>query len=203
MPENVKLFPLETQEGQHQVTNISGAKRPFADQMASAPGGDEAGALALLDDLRAQYETLRHDVAAAVAHRAEQASQLAAEGADGLRSQIRSAPVVSLAIAAAAGGLIAVLLTKRTRELTWQEKATSYGSSLRDVDMKQLAERLRRSADATYETAREQASGIMPSVERLAQSLSTMDTSAFTPAIEKGTSLFKSAWNSIVPGAKL
>lgn len=202
MAEHVKLFPTDSQEGYLQVSNISGYKGSLADQMSSMKTIEDHDAQAVLDDLRKQYETLRGEVASAVSLRAEQASKLAAEGADGLRSQIRSQPVASLAIAAVAGGLIAVLLTQTVREPTWQEKASRYGSSLRDIDLGNIAERLRNSADAAYSSAREQASGIMPSVERLAQSLSAMDTTTFQPAIEKGTSLFKSLWNSVVSVTK-
>jgi len=203
MPENMKSFPVELPEKKKNLSASPAYNGSVAaDDMAVAAAGSDASALALLEDLRVQFESLRRDVAATVAHRAEQAAQVAADGAEGLRTQIRAAPVVSLAVAAVVGGLIAVLLTQRSREPGWLERAASYRPSLPDIGLKDAADRMRRSADATYESVREQASGIMPSVERLAQTLSTMDASAFTPAIEKGTSLFKSIWGSFAPGAK-
>jgi ElaB/YqjD/DUF883 family membrane-anchored ribosome-binding protein len=167
----------------------------------STTGTDEQ---AILDDLRAQYDKLRDEVTAVISERTEQAARLARDGADGLRSQIRSAPGTSIALAVLAGGLIGVLLTSR-RELTWGETAQNsvrdtahrYQAALRNVDINDLAERLRRSADSTLSSTRDQASGIIPGLERLAQSLSTMDSSSFTPAIEKGTSWLKSVWDKL------
>ena len=48
------------------------------------------------------------------------------------------------------------------------------------------------------EDAKGTASGIMPSVERLVKTLSEMDVnSSLAPAIEKGSTLMRSAWQSL------
>ena len=197
MTAHVQLFPNNPQEGDHQVNNTSAMKAATVDPMAS--NANDTDAQALLNDLRSQYESLRNDVSAAVAKRAEQASELAGQGADTLRTQIRSAPVASIAAAVLAGGVLAVLLVPRRPEPTWRDTAVRYGNSLRDVDVAELANSLRRSADNTLTSARDQAAGFMPSVERLAQSLSTVDSSTFSPAIEKGTELLRSVWGKVSP----
>ncbi len=172
---------------------------------ATANVGDGQDEQALLDELCVQYQTLRDEVAAVVAQRSQQAVQLAQAGADGLRSNIRSAPGTSIALAAIAGGLIAVLATSRRVEPTWREAAQTSArnaahraqTSLRSVDIDALADRIRHSAESSFSNARDQASGIVPGLERLAHTISTMDASALTPAIEKGTSWIKSVWDKL------
>ncbi|MEQ1696344.1 MAG: hypothetical protein ABL901_10945 [Hyphomicrobiaceae bacterium] len=176
-----------------------------ASAMAAGTGVGGHDDQAALDELRAQYEQLRGEVAAVVAKRTHQAAQLAQAGTDGLRSQIRSAPGTSLALAVIAGGLIAVLVTNRRAERTWSERvqdtardaANRTQSAFHNADINDLASRLRRSAESSFAQTREQAAGVIPGLERLAQSLSTMDSSTFTPAIEKGTSWLKALWDKL------
>ena len=168
----------------------------------SVTGHDEQ---ALLDDLRAQYEALRDEVAAVVSHRSQQALHLAQDGTDGLRSSIRSAPGTSIALAAVAGGLLAVLVTSRRAEPTWSDTVQTSArkiahraqTALRSADIEALADRLRHSADNSIASARGQVSGIVPGLERLAHTISSMDASAFTPAIEKSASWIKSVWDKL------
>lgn len=178
-----------------------------------SPGAGDQENQAILDELRAQYESLREEVAATVSKRAQQAAQLAQDGAGELRSQIRSAPGTSLALALIAGGLVAVLITSRRTEPAWTERiqdsardaANRYQTAFRNADFNDLAGQVRRAAESSYAGARDQAAGMVPTIERLAHSLSTMDSSSFSPAIEKGTSWLKAVWDklpSVPPLAK-
>lgn len=195
MSAKIKLF---TGEAVDTMGEVGGA----ASIGPSTTGNDEQ---ALLDELRAQYEKLRDEVAAVVSHRTQQARDLAQDGADGLRSSIRAAPGSSIALAAVAGGLIAVLLTSRRPEPTWSDTFQSSAgkfahraqAALRTADIEALADQLRQSADNSFASARGQMSGIVPGLERLAEKLSSMDASALSPAIEKSASWLKSVWDKL------
>lgn len=192
MSAQVKLFTGDAVDG------VSGG----AAIDPAASGQDEQ---VLLDDLRAQYEALRDEVALVVSHRSQQALDLAHDSADALRSSIRSAPGTSIALAAVAGGLIAALLTSRRAEPTWTDSVQTSAQKIahrahgvwRSPDIEALADRLRHSADNSIASAQGQVSGIVPGLERLAQTISSMDTSAFTPAIEKSASWLKSVWEKL------
>ena len=185
-----------------QVKLFTGDAEPSMSAVASSgtAGHDDQ---AVLDDLRAQYEKLSNEVAAIVSERSGQAAQLAQDGADELRSHIRSAPGTSIALAAFAGGLVAVIAASRRADPTWQDSARNtahrYQAALRNADINELADRLRQTAESSLASTRNQAAGIMPGLERLAQSLSSMDSSTFGPAIEKGSSWLKAVWDKLPP----
>ena len=152
---------------------------------------NEAAHSNTLTELRATLERLTHDVALVAERRAAAAAKCVADGADGLRSGIRQAPVTSLAVAVVAGALLAVVLTTgRSAEPAWRQSARRYGSAMRD-EMDAMMVGARRAAD----DARASTAGIMPSVERLAQTLAQMDVSStLAPAVEKGSAILRSMW---------
>ena len=195
MSAQVKLF---SGDAQHDNTE------PSTSALASTVPASQDDQ-AVLAELRAQYEKLRNEVGTIVAERSEQAAQLAQDGADELRSYIRSAPGTSIALAALAGGLVAVIATSRRADPTWQDSARNtahlYQAALRNTDINELADRLRQTAESSLASTRDQAAGIMPGLERLAQTLSTMDSSTFAPAIEKGTSWLRSVWDKLPPAS--
>ena len=178
-----KLFPTVTAAG-YGGNDPSSARAELSED-------DQMGVLA---ELRTKLDGLKRDVAVAAEYRAAALLQGVAEGADDLRREIRRAPGISLAVATLAGVLLAVALTSgRQPEQSWRQTARRYQSAAQD-EMDRLLSRARHVAD----DARGSAAGIYPSVERLADRLSQMDIGGtLAPAIEKGSSLLRTAWLSL------
>ena len=148
----------------------------------------------VLAELRASLDKLKIEVAAVAERHGEAVSKGVSAGAEQLRTEIRKAPGLALAVAAVTGVVVAIALTStRPVEPEWRQTARRYQSGIRD-DLDAIMTRARQAAD----DARASTSGLIPSVERLAQTLSQMDVnSTLAPAIEKGSTLLRSAWLSL------
>jgi hypothetical protein len=154
----------------------------------------DAEAQSLLDDLNAQLVSLRTEIQSLAAQGANQVASIAHDGADGLRDQIRKAPVLSLGLALVAGSLIAIAVTARpATPATWRDRIEPYRAQLPDIDVNTLMSRARQAAHQTGEAA----SSIVPGVERLAQAIASMDATTLQPAIERGSDWVRSIWGSV------
>lgn len=164
----------------------------------SMVGSPEHAAEGTLQELRDMLERLKGDVAEVAARRARAVSQTVATGVEGLQGEIRKAPGTAVVVAVLAGVLIAVAVTSgRPTEPAWRTTARRYGTAMREDLDALLAKSSRVGSEA-----RDAASGLVPTVERLVQSLSQMDVSSqLSPALEKGSSLLRNIWQSVV-GAK-
>ena len=147
-----------------------------------------------LSEVREILAKLKNDIAGIAERRAAAVTSGISYGAEQVRTEIRKAPVAAIAVAAIAGVLFgAALASRRPQEPMWRETARRYQNVVRD-DVDALVARARSVAHE----AQGASSRIMPSVERLAQTLSQMDVNgALSPAIEKGTTLLKSWWYSM------
>lgn len=148
----------------------------------------------VLSELRTTLAKLRSDVAAVAERRAAAVATSVADGAEQLRGEIRKAPGIAIAVAALAGILIAVAVTSgRPQEPAWRQTARRYRSAMSDdVDA------LMAQASRVGGGVRDATSGLMPSIERLAQKLSEMDlNNQLAPALEKGSTLLRSAWQTL------
>ena len=155
---------------------------------------DETEMQRVLAELRITLDRLKYDVAIVAERNALAVSRSVSDGAEQLRGEIRKAPGIALAAAAVAGVLIAIAVTSgRPAEPAWRQTARRFQSGMRE-DMDALMTRARHVAD----DAKVSTSGILPSVERLAQTLSQMDVnSTLGPAVEKGSTLLRTAWQSL------
>jgi ElaB/YqjD/DUF883 family membrane-anchored ribosome-binding protein len=147
-----------------------------------------------LSELRASLDKLKADVTSVAERRASAIAKSVTKSADQLAVEIRKAPGTSIAIATLAGVLLAVVITSgRPAEPTWRRTARAYQDQARG-ELDALMARARHVAD----DARGTASGIMPSVERLVKNFSEMDVnSTLAPAIEKGSTMMRTAWQAM------
>ena len=177
-----KLFPVAD------VAGFGGG------QDAVAPHEQHEDELAhTLAELRASLEKLKADVSSEAQRRAAAAAVVISDGADQLRGEIRKSPGIALAVAVVAGALVGVAVTRgRPVEPAWQQTARRYRSAMND-DVESLFAR----ADKARSGLRDAASSLMPTIERLAQKLSEMDGTQIAPALEKGSSLLRSAWQTL------
>ena len=173
------LFPVAASGNQAE----SRTKLPIED--------DTNGAL---EEIRATIEKLKDDVSTMAERRAMAVSNALSDGAEHLSGEIRKAPGAALVIAAIAGILVGIAVTRaRPAPLTWHERALRLPAGIGE-DWNSMTGRARGLVD----DARSSAAGLLPSVERLAQTLSQMDVnSTLAPALEKGTTLLKTAWQSL------
>jgi len=116
------------------------------------------------------------------------------EGADQLATAIRKSPGLALGLAVIAGALVAVAVTQQRRPRSMVEKAgDSYRRAMSELDGAKLLARL----EQTAASARDRASGLVPTIENLAQSLSRMEPGAMQPIVDKGTAWARSLWDVI------
>ena len=149
----------------------------------------------ILADLRAEFEHLSSQVSSALRHQAELVSRGVTFGADRVADEIRREPVIAIGLATLFGVLVGFVVThSASGEPTWQDTANRYQN-----EMKRELDTLLAKAQAVSREAQNSASGFMPTVERLVQNLSQMDVgSSIGPSLDKGASLFKSVWNSMI-----
>ena len=179
------------------------AAQLFSVTDAAGFGGNDAKAngshsqddeMASLTELRAALGKLQSEVATMAERRAAEVAASVTDGAEQLRGEIRKSPGIAIAVAAMAGILIAVAVTSgRPAEPAWRQTARRYRTAMSDDVDALLAQ-----ASRVGGGARDAASGLMPSVERLVQKFSEMDVNnQLAPALEKGSTLLRSAWQTL------
>jgi hypothetical protein len=131
----------------------------------------------LLDELRQAYDSLAAQVAA-ISEKPMAAIADATESlAQPVREQIKVAPLTSVILATLGGVALAIVLTSGTRKaLTLSERALSYADAVGHIDVHPAMARLARATEAARHSASDAASGFIPNIEKLATSLSRIDT---------------------------
>jgi hypothetical protein len=170
---------------------------PVANDQGRDDGPGAAGTIdmdGILADLRTSVDQLTSDIARVTARTALAATDAISDGADGLRTEIRNAPGISLAVAVTAGVLLAIAVAPSRRDSrTWADVAR--GPTRDDVDA--MLSRARMAARDTQEAASSTASSMASNIERLAQYVSQMDArSTLAPAVERGSELLRTAWRT-------
>lgn len=162
------------------------------DQRGAVP--NTSGHAAELARLRQQLDDLKAAFAASAQRATAQAVQGFETGAHAVSRDIRSAPLISIAIAAAAGIILGIAVTApRSRRSDWQKTVDRVYAHVPDVDMSAVRRRLEDRA----EHARDRAVGLLPTVEQLAQAVSRLEATTFTPMLEKGTTWVRGLWDSL------
>lgn len=170
-----------------QLSQISPIDTPQRDPATAAPDAHSA-----LADLRRQVDELKRTLGDALERRTAQAAAGIHNGAEQLRHEIRGAPVVAVAIAALAGVLVAIAITQqRPPQTKWQYAQDQVRRAMPDIDMGALRERL---ADASTRV-RDDAYGLLPSVEQLAQAVSRMESTSIAPMLDKGATFMRGIWD--------
>ena len=176
MAVQVKLFPTGEQEDK------------------SMGPHDDVDVHSALEALRNEMEQLKTSVSDFATRQAQQARAFAGESTEQLKGSIVRNPATALGVALFLGVGLGLLLTSPRREKNWSDTLEDYRKSVPDVDVRKLLAKLQRQASDATESA---TSSFMPSLERLANSISSIDTEdTVGPALEKGTNWIKSVWKS-------
>lgn len=178
-----------------QVSQFKAVGREAPD--TGGPGSNAA----VLAELREQLEALKKAVAEGAEHSAKQVKDTVQAGTEGLRSEIQRAPLVSVGIAIAAGALVAIAVTHKSRPEPWPKrtyddalaKLDQYRYALAESDFDDLTAGARRFAHA----ARNRASGIVPSLEDVAAQFSKMEPEALKPAWNRAVDLASNLWSAV------
>ena len=139
-----------------------------------------------ISELREELSVLTDTIASLTAKRFAQAEKLASDGTAALRSNIETRPWASMGIAAAAGALLAVAtIPKSSRGFRYND-AASYNAD-------DIAASVRRAA------ARVDTQPITSRLERLVDSISSIDPSALTssPAYDTAKSWVQTIANGL------
>lgn len=145
-----------------------------------------------LAELRDTVTALAKEVASLAERRAKAAGEAvvstAEAGVGELRRSIRRQPVVAVAVAAAAGALLALVVVPRStpRASRWDR----WTPNVTRADLYDLADNIQRSVSRAAGAA---AAPVAPAFERMVDALSRADTSSVNTIIEKMGGWFQKA----------
>ena len=167
-------------------------------EVSASTNPDEGVDVTVLAELRASVNALAKEVAAITEHRARAAAENVAHaaeaGAEELRRGIRRQPVLAMAVAAAAGAVIALaLVPRRTRRRSAWDRLPSFDRwtpSITRADLHDLADNIQRSVSRAAGAA---AAPVTPAFERMVDAFSRADTSALNGLAEKFSGWFQKA----------
>ena len=167
------------------VKDISSAARSVQDSAEST-----------LADLRDQVTQLAKEVSSIAERRTrairETAVDTAEAGASELRRTIRRQPVVAMAVAAAAGATLALLVVPRFgSRSTPTSRWDSWTPNITRADFQDFADNISRSVSRAAHSG---TASITPAFERLVDALSRVDTgSSMSSLVDKASGWFQKA----------
>ena len=146
-------------------------------------------------ELRDSVSALAKEVATIAERRTRAARETAVEtaeaGAAELRRTIRRQPAVSMAVAAAVGAVLALLVVPRFgRTAAPVSRWDRYAPNVTRADLYDLADNIQRSVSRAAHSV---AAPVTPAFERMVDALSRADTSSFNSIMEKAGSWFQKA----------
>jgi len=167
-------------------------------EVSSSLNPGEGGDATVLAELRASVNTLAKEVAAITEHRARAAAEKVASAAEAgtteLRRGIRRQPVLAMAVAAAAGAVVALAVVPRRRHprSTWDRLPSfdRWTPNVTRADLHDLADNIQRSVSRAAGAA---AAPVTPAFERMVDAFSRADTSALNGLAEKFSGWFQKA----------
>ncbi len=167
------------------VKDISSAARSMQDSAEST-----------LADLRDQVTQLAKEVADVAERRTRAARQGAIDtaeaGASELRRNIRRQPVIAMAVAAAAGATLALLVVPRFGSRSAPaSRWDSWTPNVTRADLHDFADNISRSVSRAAQSG---TASITPAFERLVDALSRVDTgSSMSSLVDKASGWFQKA----------
>jgi ElaB/YqjD/DUF883 family membrane-anchored ribosome-binding protein len=149
-------------------------------------------------ELRDSVSALAKEVATIAERRTRAARETAVEtaevGAAELRRTIRRQPAVSMAVAAAAGAALALLIVPRFGRAAptsrWDRWAPTWTPNVTRADLYDLADNIQRSVSRAAHSA---AAPVTPAFERMVDALSRADSSSFNSILERAGTWFQKA----------
>lgn len=166
---------------------------PLKDVGAAARSAQDSteAALAELRDAVAVIAKEVTDIAERRTRAAREAAVDAAEaGTAELRRTIRRQPVLAMAVAAAAGAALALLIVPRLHRSSPASRWDRWTPGVTRADLYDLADTIQRSVSRAANSA---AAPITPAFERMVDALSRADTSAVNSVIEKASGWWQKA----------
>jgi ElaB/YqjD/DUF883 family membrane-anchored ribosome-binding protein len=149
-----------------------------------------------ITELRDSISALAKEVATIAERRTRAARESAVEtaeaGATELRRAIRRQPAVSMAVAAAAGAVLALLVVPRFGRSTTAavSRWDRYAPNVTRADLYDLADNIQRSVSRAAHSV---AAPVTPAFERMVDALSRADTSTFNSILDRAGSWFQKA----------
>lgn len=156
------------------------------------PRHSQEGDDSTLAELRERVAALAKEVAEIAERRAKVAGEAVVDtaeaGVDELRRGIRRQPVVAMAVAAAAGALLALAVVPRSRPRA--SRWDAWMPNVTRADLYDLADNIHRSVSRAASAA---AAPVTPAFERMVGALSQADTSAVNSLIDRMGGWFQKA----------
>ena len=168
-------------------------------EVSSAARSVQDTAETTIAELRDSVSALAKEVATIAERRTRVARESAVEtaeaGAAELRRTIRRQPAISMAVAAAAGAVLALLVVPRFGRSTapasrWDRWAPNWTPNVTRADLYDLADNIQRSV---LRAAHSAAAPVTPAFERMVDALSRADTSSFNSILDRAGSWFQRA----------
>jgi hypothetical protein len=165
-----------------------------AKDLSSAARSAQDAAETTIAELRETVASLAKDVADIAERRTravrEGAVEAAEAGAKELRRTIRRQPAVSMAVAAAAGAVLALAIVPRFGRSAPPSRWDRWTPNVTRADLYDLADNIQRSVSRAASSA---AAPITPAFERMVDALSRADTLTMNSIIEKASGWFQKA----------
>ncbi len=147
-----------------------------------------------LAELRDSVAALAKEVASIAEKRTRAAREGAVDAAEAgaaeVRRSIRRQPVVAMAVAAAAGAVLALAIMPRFSRATPATRWDRWTPNVTRADLYDMADNIQRSVSRAASSA---AAPITPAFERFVDALSRTDTSSMNSIIEKASGWFQKA----------
>lgn len=164
-------------------------------EVSSAARSIQDTAETTIAELRDSVAALAKDVATIAERRTRAARETAVESAEAsvaeLRRTIRRQPAVSMAVAAAAGAVLALLIVPRfARSTTPVSRWDRYAPNVTRADLYDLADTIQRSVSRAAHSA---AAPVTPAFERMVDALSRTDSSSFNSLLDRAGAWFQKA----------
>ena len=164
-------------------------------EVSSAARSVQDTAETTIAELRDSVSALAKEVATIAERRTragrEAAFETAEAGTKELRRTIRRQPAVSMAVAATAGAVLALLIVPRFgRPTAPVSRWDRYAPNVTRADLYDLADNIQRSVSRAAHSA---VAPVTPAFERMVDALSRADTSTFNSILDRAGSWFQKA----------
>jgi ElaB/YqjD/DUF883 family membrane-anchored ribosome-binding protein len=163
-------------------------------EVSSAARSVQDTAETTIAELRDSVSALAKEVATIAERRTRAAREAAYETAEAgtkeLRRTIRRQPAVSMAVAAAAGAVLALLIVPRFGRSQPVSRWDRYAPNVTRADLYDLADNIQRSVSRAAHSA---VAPVTPAFERMVDALSRADTSTFNSILDRAGSWFQKA----------
>jgi hypothetical protein len=164
-------------------------------EFSSAARSAQETAETTLAEMRDSVAALAKEVADIAERRTRAARQTAVDtaeaGASELRRTIRRQPVVAMAVAAAAGAVLALAVVPRFSRSVSTSRWDSWTPNITRSDLYDFADNIQRSVSRAAQSA---SAPITPAFERLVEAITRTDPSAsMNTIVEKASSWFQKA----------